>query len=340
MPIPLQPIAPPPVVVPEPPPPGSTFIPTGGTPETTPPQVVAGRGGPIWTLEFERDGVVVTFLMSCGRGFGYRSLAGTQGVDMPPVEIFTSPLPDGPGSILRGWRYNERELFFPIAVQDANYAATRERMRVLWYMVRGGQPVTVRLREPEGRSRTASAYYVSGLEGEYGGDNWSPSLRNIGLTFRAIDPFWYGAEESTEWQLNPSLIKPFLSTTMSFFPVVFTNSAIDGRRTLVNSGDEPASPVIHVTGPGQDLSVKNITTGRSLTLSGVVASDETITIDTRRGQQDVYNNFGENLWKRVGLGSALWALTPGSNVIEILMANLTDNSRVSMLWAPRYLTGH
>ncbi|MGP5050157.1 hypothetical protein ACTXI9_01485 [Brachybacterium alimentarium] len=143
-------------------------------------------------------------------------LNGSEGLGIAPVEIAKSERIAGDGSIVRGVRYGDRELFIPIFVEQPSTGDLnlwrRELNRLLAPVP--GDPdaslVDVQIEDPTtGTIRIARGIYTGGLEGDFGSDyfgNW----QTLGVRFDCPDPWWLGPERIKTMQINPGS-KPFLS---------------------------------------------------------------------------------------------------------------------------------
>ena len=121
-----------------------------------------------------------------------------------------------------------------------------------------------------------------------------------------------------------------------------SESTVQGSRRVEIAGDADAEAVLIIDGPGEDLEVVNETTAQRIFITGDI--DETLTIDSRGGWQDIYSDSmrdGE-WWARVNEDAPeeLITLRPGQNLIRVTMVNAHPQSKVRLLYRETYRAGH
>ncbi len=248
---------------------------------------------------------------------------------MPPVTIHTIRVPQAQGGRFRHARHDERLLTLPVVVPGAQAGRdeTRRWARAL-DPVRGEGTLTVVQGAHAGRQIVCA--YETGLE------EWTEEgYELLGLTtlgFRAADPYWQDAAES-------SLVATINSTSFTWFPflpLVLGSSDVFAQATINNVGDVDAWPIITVLGPGTDLTLTNMTTGKVWQLTGAIAAGATLVVDTRPGHKSARLD-GVNVFGRLSDPSVLWPLVPGPNRISIGFATGTAASKVTFVWRNRWL---
>lgn len=124
-----------------------------------------------------------------------------------------------------------------------------------------------------------------------------------------------------------------------FFPVMLSDSTVQGAYTLTIQGDAEAWPVWEVTGPGEDLLIQNDETGDRIFIEGQIG--ETITITTRPQEQDVVSAsaMDGSLWERVSEDSVFFPLKPGINRIRMSMVNGKPESTVTLRYVEQWMAG-
>ena len=125
-----------------------------------------------------------------------------------------------------------------------------------------------------------------------------------------------------------------------FFPVVLSDSTIQGAHVLEVHGDAEVWPTWTITGPGEDLLIQNDVTGERIFISGEFG--EQVTVVTRPQEQDVFSLSSDRggLWDRVSLDSVLFPLQPGENQVRMSMVNAKPSSAVTLSYRERYRAGH
>lgn len=248
---------------------------------------------------------------------------------MPPVSLQSVRVPQAQGGRFRGARHDERLLTLPVVVPSAGSgrAELRRWARAL-DPVKGEGTITVVQGDNAGRQLVCA--YEAGLE-EWSEEGY-PGLGLTTLAFRAADPYWQDAAESS---LNANInSKAF--TWFPFLPLVLGASDVFAAVTITNDGDVQAWPVITTLGPGTDLTLTNQTTGLAWHLTGSIASGSTLVVDHRPGHKAARLD-GNNVFGRLDDASALWPLEPGPNRIAIGFASGTAASNVGFAWRNRWL---
>lgn len=270
-------------------------------------------------------------------------IKGSQGLGIGPMSFASSPIPTGNGSIMRGSRIDEREIFIPILVDCQSPNELNNTLDHLQSVLSpfDERDLTVRVKNP-GRDdwREMRVWYSGGLEDAYG-DTYRGKYTTVGLRFKAVDATWRGKPTSITKRVDGA-VKPFLSDdpTVSFFPVVLSDGVVDGQMSFNITGNAPTYPKWRITGPGQDLNIVHVTSGKTFTLEGLIEADDPITIDMENGTVTsvLYPNY--ELHTRVPLSSRHFKMNPGVNDIEFVMVGATEGSEVSVTYQPRWLGGH
>jgi phage-related protein len=247
---------------------------------------------------------------------------------MPPVTINSIRVPQSQGASFRGARHEPRLATIPVVVPGPQ--AGRDELR-RWAKaldpLKGEGTLTVVVGPWAGRQLVC--VYEAGLEDF--AEEW-PLLGLTVLGFRASDPYWQDSLESSA----TATIASTGFTWFPFFPLVLGASDVFAQLTINNAGDVDAWPVITVVGPGTDLHLTNLTTGKEMLLTGALAAGSTAVIDTRPGHKTVTID-GVNVFSRLTATSSLWPLVPGPNRVSIGLATGTAASSVRFAWRNRWL---
>lgn len=256
------------------------------------------------------------------------------GRGMPPIEFEEDQVPERSGSRHRNTRHGVRELVLPLWVDADSSAALRTTLRSLMYTmdpVRGAGKI--RVTSELGDQREVTCRYAAGLEmAEKLGDTSGPTLQRLPAVFRVFDPYWYAVADNTA-----SFETGDTATFFPFFPLRLSSSEVFATGTITNEGDVYAWPVWTITGPGSVLVLRNLTTGKTLTLTATIGAGEQVVIDTREGAKTVTKNDGTNLFSGLSATSSLWSLQKGANALQIELTGATSASLVHLAYRPRYL---
>jgi len=244
----------------------------------------------------------------------FRMRAGAAGRMMPPVLTTSIPVPGRNGSRYLGSRHLERIVTIPTVMPGTNddRAELRRWANVLDPVPGEG---TLTIVDGANAGRYLRCVYDSGLDEL---EELRPDF-NVGtLLFRAAWPYWLENLESTVTVAQGSTVTHWFP----FLPLILGASDAFAVFTVTVTGDVPAWPVVTVLGPGTDVTVQNLTTGLSWTVSGALAAGSTLVVDTRPGIKTVMID-GSNGYPRLTPTSSLWPLEPGPNRVQVSMA-LTD----------------
>lgn len=280
-------------------------------------------------VSFARDGQV--FELGRSGQDPVLHLHGSTGLGVAPVDIAKTDRITGDGSVVRGVRYTDREVYIPLAVEAESAAALSEVRRTLNRLLAPHLgPVEVRIQDPAtGTDRMIRGYYTDGLDGDFG-DSFHGTWQTLGLTFSCPDPWWLGPERTVELRVNPGA-KPFLSETVPFFPVVLAQSVVQGRFEVTIEGDGPVWPSWEVLGPGTDLVIAR---GQDqIEISGAFPDGEPVLIDAASGR------ITPDRWADVSLRSRLFSLDPGHQSLTVTLVSATTDTLVRLTYRERYLEG-
>jgi hypothetical protein len=264
-----------------------------------------------------------------------RVLQGMTGRFMPPVEMISETVPGEDGERLRSVRFGPRDVFIPLLIVGDSESDLRSMLReaLPTFNPKRGDG-RLRITAPDGsRRELIRCRYRTGLELEE--TNGATYFRRAGLLFRAFDPLYYDTEGVSFAYSLDAEPQPFFP----FFPLAVSASSLIAGVVVPNEGDEQAWPVWTISGPGTDLELTNVTTGKSLQLTHVLSdTSESVTIDTRPGIKSVQDQDGVNLYGDLDPASELWVLEPGDNEVEVVMSGTSPDSLVELSFQQRYLS--
>lgn len=259
----------------------------------------------------------------------------------PPPRFEEEGAPEQAGMRLRAARHGVREFVLPIHVTAATEAGLRSTLRTLtWAMDPTRGNGRIRVTSPLNDQREITCRVAAGLELDeiqgvtsLGLDFLTDQLATV--VFRAHDPYWYATTDTTSNY-------PFTGTSETFFPffpLVLSASEGFADDVITNPGDLEAWPVWRITGPVSDVTVLNVTTGESLTVTVVsLGGAEVLTIDTRPASKTVTKQDGSNQFSKLTTTSVMWSLRRGANAIRVELGGAAAGSTVQLSYRPRYLS--
>lgn len=259
-------------------------------------------------------------------------LWGSEGLGLAPVDIAKSDRITSDGSIVRGVRYSDREVFLPALLEaDSMLELNRIRERLYDLLAPDLGPVEIQLEIPTGEGqepnrRSIFGYLTEGLDGKFGEDYYG-SWQKLGLTFTCPDPWWLGPEQIRTLQVAPGS-KPFLSQTVPFFPIVLAPSNVVGEWDIDIAGAGDVWPTWEIVGPGNDLLIQR--GSERIFIQGQFAAGTVTRIQTDPAR------ITPDRWADLSLDSRLFPLRAGANRIKISMVNATADTLVRLVWRERY----
>ncbi|WP_086846729.1 phage distal tail protein [Amycolatopsis kentuckyensis] len=254
----------------------------------------------------------------------------------PPPVFASTGVPGQPGERLREVRHGIKEFTVKLTLAASDEGSLRTAQRALvkaMNPVRG--PGTLRVTSPLGDVREILCYYSDGLGMDEKEGVSGPSMQQADVTFRAFEPYWRDASD-----ISISYTVGVTPTFFPFFPLRLTSSQIAVDATVSNNGDVETWPVWQINGPGNSITLRNITTGELLTLTGVtLTAGQFITVDTRPGYGTVKMNDGTSIFSALTATSSLWSLAEGSNAVRLEMTGATAGaSALQLNYRQKYLS--
>ncbi|MFB7782070.1 phage tail family protein [Streptomyces vinaceus] len=269
---------------------------------------------------------------------------GATGLDMPPFALFSDDSPNLDGSIFRSARAASREIMIPVYLHGYDRPSINALKRMLFQSLNPKRGhCLIKITEGANRTRQIAAYYKGGMEGAEGTDTSGFRWAKYGLTFTAMDPWFYPERaQSTRWDFGAG--DALLSATATFFPVHLSSGVMgvpEDKITISNPGDIEAWPIWELRGPIKSFSLKG-PTGALVKASApsdgsdLVPTGRTLTIDTRPGHKTVKDDQGTNYWGDLDTNPEFWSVEPGDTTATVSVVAGTSNASVTLSYYPRY----
>ncbi|MFI9202635.1 phage tail domain-containing protein [Streptomyces sp. NPDC053048] len=269
---------------------------------------------------------------------------GATGLDMPPFGLFSDDSPNLDGSIYRSSRAAAREIMIPVYLYGVDRTTVNGLKRKLYQALNPKRGhCLLRFTEGSSETRQLTVYYKGGMEGSETADTSGFTWAKYGLTFTALDPWFYPTRpQSTRWEFGAGT--PFLSTTERLFPMRISSGIMGGSGqplTISNPGDIEAWPVWALHGPIKSFSLTSPygdVVKASPTPGGadLVPSGRVLTIDTRPGKKTVRDDLGANYWSRLDTAPQFWAVEPGETSASVSVVTGAGQAAVVLSFHPRY----
>jgi len=203
------------------------------------------------------------------------------------VKMVEDEIPFRHGSRVRYTAFSVREIDLPLYISGNSESELRARLRDL---IARFNPVDddgrLRVTRPDGTRREIFCRYSRGMElvedtGRYLGSKFAKAV----ATFRCNDPLWYDVVA-----VNNSF---GAGTPQAFFPGtpfrLSSGTIFNASTLIVNDGDLDTWPIWVITGPGNNIALRNLDTGEKIEFqSGFALADgEQLIIDTRENKRSV-----------------------------------------------------
>jgi phage-related protein len=262
---------------------------------------------------------------------------GRRGFHAPSYDFWEDVSPAVDGAFFRGARAPVRELFVPLFFTrpDRSALTTLRRSFAAATSPKRGECV-LSVAQPDGTVRHIAVYRGEGMEGEEGEGQWGVTAMRYGLVLRAFDPFFYGDDVALSWSgVATQTFFPLVHSSTNF--VILLPSQVLGSTTADNVGDVEAYPRWEISGPASAITLANVTTGKTLTLtSSLAGTSNKRLVDTRPGQATITDESLVNKWAELSAGSSLWPLVPGANALTVSVSGSTSATVARMTYRPRF----
>jgi len=179
---------------------------------------------------------------------------------MEPYDIISREIPFEPGAEFDFSRAETRIMVVPLMVLGSNQGEVIDNLEALADAFNPDLGVGQLKLTRGGTTRVINCLYDGGLNNVALGTVTAEGK----IRFRADDPFWYA-----DATVNDTFISGTPATFFPFFPLSVSNATVFSDEVLYNNGKVPVFPSWTISGPGDDPILKNITTGKTLALSGV-----------------------------------------------------------------------
>jgi hypothetical protein len=277
---------------------------------------------------YEADGCeTVAYRNPIGEEVTFRMRLGALARMMTPVAVTTMPLPAQHGARFLGAFHAERAVAVPVVAPGT--IIDRDELR-RWGRVldpaKGEGTLTVVAGPSPGRYLRCA--YDAGLDALTEGAQMGEAV----LLFRAAYPYWLDSLEQAATFTQGAAVTEWFP----FLPLVLGASDAFAALTITVAGDVQSWPIVTVTGPGQQVTARNLTTGLEWTVQTTLAADAVLTVDTRPGRKQVTID-GANAYPLLTADSSLWPLEPGPNRIELAMAFTSVDSVGTFAWRNAWL---
>jgi len=267
---------------------------------------------------------------------GFLRPNGMHGFGVMPIQPAAEQRPYRQGVIIIGKHYTApRQMDIVMTVTHDSHADLVTYVRSL---ARNASPHkdpamlgALKVLTPDGLYRQIDCWLS-----EFPDPKWDgPVSCDLTPSFWAPDPFFYDPTEQTQTfgLANPGGLAFPVDTSSGW---VFSASDVDVEVSLVNDGDVETWPTIRVNGPGDNPSIVNETTGKTIAITQSLTAGEYVDIDMDAAT--ITKNGTTNVISSMSASSVFWPMARGENLIHVTMANVTTGS-IIVNWYNRYQSG-
>lgn len=274
-----------------------------------------GADGRVWDLLRGTDGVVLLE-------------SGIRGLAMPEIRRHTSSSPSLAGTRWRGWRVEEREVFWPVLVWSED--STRDwlqRDSAWWGSLHPERLGVWEVTTARAGRRRLSLRFTGDGEHSFPVDPARLGEAVYGVRLVAEQPLWEGDDTLSSWSL---------SEQAAFFPgpPFWIGSAYTlATATLTNPGDVPAYAVWTVQGPFTSARVGM--PGATVSVPFGLPDGAALTIDTRPHVMSAVDSSGADRTR--DLGAAAFAPVPAGYRMPLDLALGGQGGRITASLTPLFL---
>jgi Phage tail protein RIFT-related domain len=256
------------------------------------------------------------------------------GLDKPPQEVITQPVPGLEGERLREIRIGKREVFLPLwlfGVSHQEYLDRRDTLanlfnhRLVDYVTEDG---TLDLEANSIRgTRRLRCVYVDGMTAVLA-PNERATWAKLGITLWACRPYWYGVPWSTPIIQKQGTEPDFFAE----FPGDLSGALVLGDNIpVVVGGDVESWMTVEVRGPASSVAVS----GEGLLVSipdGLAAGETAQIVTDPRGRTALFD--GVKNWSRIGPTTTWQPLQPGTRHVSIAAAGGVTAATQAVIYGP------
>lgn len=248
----------------------------------------------------------------------------------PTPEFHTTATPVAGGSRLRGVRYVDRDVFWPLMVHtDAGSRAWQDLNDAFFATLDPERAGVWEVTRFDGSRRRLNVFF----KGDGGGITWrqiQSGWTPYPISGVAFDPWWYGEEVHRRFQ------QPAAAGTLAGPGRPIGSAGTVATATIDNPGDVDSYPRYRVTGPTTSVTV-GVTIGgvsRNITVPFTLTGGQYVDIDT--ASHRVVDHAGVS--RRADLSAAYFVPVPPGRAIPLTMS-MTGTGTVDVWLPTKYRRG-
>lgn len=241
-------------------------------------------------------------------------VTAVQGLGSPPVSIATSGVFNQDGVGVNSVWYQARPVMLSFDIRQKNYAAAVAERRALIQFFADKRPKTFLYTRDDWAVYLYPVYLAAPI------DTGVDEIRilSASLQFLAANPYLKRDIPFSSVALETAVLEYDEVTGFEYPEGGAEYSTAQTAFPVFNSGDVDSPTVIHFIGDAESPYVQNDTTGKRVTITKTLESDEMLVIDSEARTVQVIDMDGNcnNAFQYLLRGSEFIELVPGENIIS------------------------
>lgn len=257
----------------------------------------------------------------------YAVQLGVQGLDGGTLDLTTTSPAGWDGDLVDDITAAAAELFVPMLVDGGTLEGLRSAKAAIRDFT-NPRKGTVRLRitRPNGGYREITGLRTRLVDGGLDGDSWGVTWQKLGLVLHCSDPFW--VEDDTAWDVSWS-VRSDDDSPLPILPLApGASQALGDTNDVTVYGDVDTYPVWRITGPLEQVTVRDVARSLQWTLAAAIGPGETWIVDCRKGRQGVFDPAGVRSRGNLSADAFLWGLQPGVSRVQTTVVGASAGASV------------
>lgn len=263
--------------------------------------------------------------------------AGMTGRWHPKPVITRAVIPNRAGQYTQNRRHEYRSFTLPLAAVTSELD---DLQATLYELAQNMDPMdgpgVLRYVGTDGRVTELTAVQTADFDpNDWVGSSPGFAAQTMVLTFEADEPYFLGDEANFAWTGSDPYPWFGIGASGAWVPITLGGSSVLGDVFIVTGSDAPTWPIWDIVGPGADPSLTNVTTGKTLALTGVsLAAGDVLHLDLSEGVKTITGPDGSN-WFPYLTEDSLWPLVKGTNELVLSLSGSTSASYIAVRFRPR-----
>ena len=268
---------------------------------------------------------------------------GMRGFSMVAIDPASARRPYRNGQMITGAHYTPpREMDIAALVYHDTHAAMALYLRTLAHNASPHKDPdalgSLKVVTPDGLTRQIDCWMSEFPDPQWDG----PIACTIVPAFWAPNPFFYDPTQATQvFGLANAGGVTYPADYVEPTGLAYVDSDLDSQIVINNDGDVETWPTIVINGPGEDPTIENETTAKTMVIAQHLDAGDTVTIDMDAATINFFDYSGgttTNIIALMSVASVFYPLARGANTLHVTMTNVTTGSIV-VSWYNYYASG-